>query len=75
MMSNSEQFLNHMVYLQEIQDLLEEKSQGKEKREEVLSSQKDNWYFANFFKSQKEFSFWLFLCTIHYEKSTIYTSY
>ena len=61
MMSNSEQFLNHTVYLQEIQDLLKEKSQGKEKREDLLSSQKDNRYFYQFSsKAKMDFLFGFF---------------
>lgn len=40
---------------------MKEKSQGKEKREDLLSSQKDNWYFYQFFsKAKKDFLFGFF---------------
>ena len=40
---------------------MKEKSQGKEKREDLLSSQKDNWYFYQLFsKAKKDFLFGFF---------------
>ena len=51
-----------MDYLQEMQDLLKEKNMEERKQENLLNSQKDNWYFSLFFPkgSEKSLPFFIY---------------
>ena len=53
-----------MDYLQEMQDLLREKNTERKKQENLLNSQKDNWYFSLFSPKGSEKSLPFFISHI-----------